>query len=219
MIPIVSFVGKSDSGKTTFLVKLLPELVRRGIRVATVKHDVHGFDVDREGKDSWRHKQAGAHTVVISSPAKAAVIRDVDRDMSLDEVREKLIRDVDIILSEGFKKDVQAKIEIYRKEAHAEPLCTIDDHLIAMVSDDPVNSGVPRFGLDDVRGVADFLEERFLSDKPEASISLRVDGKEIPLNPFVRVFLARAVRGMITSLKGCASPGAIDVHVGPGEIV
>jgi molybdopterin-guanine dinucleotide biosynthesis adapter protein len=218
MIPIVSFVGKSDSGKTTFLVKLLPELVRRGIRVATVKHDVHGFDVDREGKDSWRHKQAGAHTVVISSPDKAAAIRDVDRDMNLDEVREKLIRDVDIILSEGFKKDVQPKIEVYRKEAHAEPLCTLDDHLIAMVSDEPVDRGVPRFGLDDVRGVADFLEERFLSGKPEALISLRVNGKEIPLNPFVRVFLGRAVRGMVTSLKGCASPGAIDIHVGLGEI-
>ncbi|MDP2972779.1 MAG: molybdopterin-guanine dinucleotide biosynthesis protein B, partial [Deltaproteobacteria bacterium] len=88
MIPIISIVGKSDSGKTTFIEKLLPELVRRGYRVATVKHDVHGFEVDREGKDSWRHKQAGAHTVIISSPTKVALIRDVEKDLRLDEIRD-----------------------------------------------------------------------------------------------------------------------------------
>ena len=124
MIPIISIVGKSDSGKTTLIEKLVPELTRRGYRVATVKHDVHGFEVDREGKDSWRHKQAGAHTVVISSPNKVALIRDVEKDFTLDEIREKLIQDVDLILSEGYKKDVQPKIEIFRKEKHKELLCT-----------------------------------------------------------------------------------------------
>lgn len=104
MVPIVSIVGKSDSGKTTLIEKLLPELVRRGYKVATVKHDVHGFDVDRQGKDSWRHKKAGAHTVVISSPTKLALIRDVDHDADLMELRDKYIREVDLILSEGFKK-------------------------------------------------------------------------------------------------------------------
>src|SRR5512134_4143595 len=100
MIPIVSIVGKSDAGKTTLIEKLVPELVRRGYRIATVKHDVHGFEVDREGKDSWRHKQAGAHTVVISSPSKLAVIRDVEMDVTLDMIRERFIHDVDLILSE-----------------------------------------------------------------------------------------------------------------------
>jgi molybdopterin-guanine dinucleotide biosynthesis protein B len=98
MIPIVSIVGKSGSGKTTLIEKLVPELTRRGHRVATVKHDVHGFEVDREGKDSWRHKKAGAHTVVISSPEKAALIRDVERDLNLAEIRDKLIQEVDLIL-------------------------------------------------------------------------------------------------------------------------
>ena len=118
MIPILSIVGKSDSGKTTLIEKLLPELIRRGYRIATVKHDVHGFEVDREGKDSWRHKKAGAHTVIISSPQKVALIRDVEKDLTLDELREKLVQDVDLILSEGYKKDVQPKIEIFRKEKH-----------------------------------------------------------------------------------------------------
>ena len=96
MIPIISIVGKSDSGKTTLIEKLVPELTRRGYRVATVKHDVHGFEVDREGKDSWRHKQAGAHTVVISSPQKIALIRDVEKDSTLDEIRRRWVQDVDL---------------------------------------------------------------------------------------------------------------------------
>ena len=133
MIPIISIVGKSDSGKTTLIEKLVPELTRRGYRIATVKHDVHGFEVDREGKDSWRHKQAGAHTVVISSPKKVALIRDVERDLSLMEIRDKLIRDVDLVISEGYKRDVQPKIEIFRKERHQELLCAKEDNLIAIV--------------------------------------------------------------------------------------
>ena len=165
MIPIVSIVGKSDSGKTTLIEKLLPELTRRGYRIATVKHDIHGFEVDREGKDSWRHKQAGAHTVVIASPNKVALIRDVEKDWSLDEIRGKLIQDVDLILSEGYKKDIQPKIEIFRKEKHRELLCTKEDNLIAIVSNRTFDRGVPCFDLEDVKGLADLIEKEFLPPK------------------------------------------------------
>ena len=165
MIPIISIVGKSDSGKTTLIEKLIPELTRRGYRIATVKRDVHGFEVDREGKDSWRHKQAGAHTVVISSSKKVALIRDVENDLTLEEIREKLIQDVDLILSEGYKKDVQPKIEIFRKEKHKELLCTKEDKLIAVVSNQKFDVGVPSFFLDDIRGVADFIEKKYLLSK------------------------------------------------------
>ena len=145
MIPIISIVGKSDSGKTTLIEKLLPELTRRGYRVATVKHDVHGFEVDREGKDSWRHKRAGAHSVVISSPNKVALIRDVERDLSLEEIGEKFIQDVDLIISEGYKKDTQPKIEVFRKGKHKELLCTKEDNLIAIVSTRSLISGLHVF--------------------------------------------------------------------------
>src|SRR3990170_4407238 len=97
MIPIVSIVGTSDSGKTTLLEKLIPELIKKGYRVATIKHDVHGFDVDREGKDSWRHKKAGARTTIISSPEKIAVISDTDKDMTLEEIRARYIQDENLI--------------------------------------------------------------------------------------------------------------------------
>ena len=213
MIPIISIVGKSDSGKTTFIEKLVPELVRRGYRVATVKHDVHGFEVDREGKDSWRHKQAGAHTVIISSPTKVALIRDVEKDLRLDEIRDKLVQDVDLILSEGYKKDVQPKIEIFRTEKHKELLCTKEDNLVAIVSDKEFDVGVSCFFLDDIKGVADFIEKEFLKSKKEEQITLRVDGRTIPLKPFIKDFLLGSIKGMVRSLKGCEKPKKIEIQI------
>jgi molybdopterin-guanine dinucleotide biosynthesis protein B len=162
MVPIVSIVGKSDSGKTTLIEKLIPELIRRGYQVATVKHDVHGFDVDRQGKDSWRHKKAGAHTVVISSPTKLALIRDVDHDAALTELRNEYIRDVDLILSEGFKKNDQPKIEVFRKEMHRDLLCTKEDNLLAVATNQPLAMDIPCFDLNDAQGLVDLIEEKFL---------------------------------------------------------
>jgi molybdopterin-guanine dinucleotide biosynthesis protein B len=214
MIPIISIVGKSDSGKTTLIEKLVPELTRRGHRVATVKHDTHEFEVDREGKDSWRHKQAGAHTVVISSPKKVALIRDVERDLALEEIREKLIQDVDLILSEGYKKDIQPKIEIFRKEKHQELLCTREDNLIAIVSDRTFDIDVPCFDLEDITGVASFIEKEFIKSKKEEDISLKLNGKVIPLSPFVKSFLVHTIKGMLSSLKGCDTTKRIQIQIG-----
>ena len=213
MVPIVSIVGKSDSGKTTLIEKLVPELTRRGYRVATVKHDVHGFEVDREGKDSWRHKRAGAHTVVISSPKKAALIRDVERDLSLAEIRDKMIRDVDLILSEGYKKDVQPKIEIFRKEKHQELLCTQEDNLIAIVSDQTFDVGVPCFDLEDMNGLSGFIETEFLKAGKGKEVSLEVGGKPIPLSPFVTDFMTKTIKGMLSALKGCDPAGRIEIRI------
>jgi len=166
MIPIVSIVGKSGSGKTTLIEKLIPELVRRGYKIATVKHDVHGFEVDREGKDSWRHKKAGAHTVVISSPLKLALIRDVDHDADLTELRDRYIADVDLILSEGFKKNKYPKIEVFRPEMHRDLLCTKEDDLVAIATNRPLPSDVPCFDLNDAPGLVDLIEKRFLKKSP-----------------------------------------------------
>ena len=174
---------------------------------------MHGFEVDREGKDSWRHKQAGAHTVVISSPNKIALIRDVEKDLTLDEIREKLIQDVDLILSEGYKKDVQPKIEIFRKEKHKELLCTKEDHLVAIVSNQKFNVGVPCFGLEEMEGLSNFVEKEFLQSKREREVSLNVDGKPIPLSPFVREFLTKTVKGMLSSLKGCETSDRIEIYI------
>ncbi len=213
MVPILSIVGKSEIGKTTLIEKLLPELTRRGYRVATVKHDVHGFEVDREGKDSWRHKQAGAHTVVISSPQKMALIRDVEKDLSLEEIRDRFIRDVDLLLSEGYKKDVQPKIEVFRKGKYEDLLCSKEDHLVAIVSDQSFDVGVPCFSLNDIRGVADFIEKSFLAGKRRREVVLKVNGRTIPLNTFVRGYLSNTVKGMLASLKGCDNPRDIELRI------
>jgi molybdopterin-guanine dinucleotide biosynthesis protein B len=216
MIPIISIVGKSDSGKTTLIEKLLPELIHRGYRVATVKHDTHGFEVDREGKDSWRHKKAGAQTVIISSPNKVALIQDVEKDLTLEEIREKLIQGVDLILSEGYKKDIQPKIEVFRKEKHKELLCTKEDNLITIVSNQKFNIGVHCFGLEDMKGLADFIEKKFLKSKGEEGITLKVDGRTIPLKPFIRDFLSGSIKGMVSSLKDCEKPKKIEIKIEGG---
>ncbi len=160
MIPLVSVVGKSDAGKTTLLEKLIPELKRRGYRVATVKHDAHSFEIDQPGKDTWRHRQAGADVVVISSKDKMAIIRRVDEEMSLLQIAD-MITGVDIILTEGFKRGPAPKIEVSRREKSTELLCTAEE-LVAIATDQHFDLPVPQFGLDDAVGLVDTLESRFL---------------------------------------------------------
>ena len=162
MPPIVSIVGKSDAGKTTLLEKLVAELKARGYRIGTIKHNVHGFDIDHRGKDSWRHKQAGAHTVAISSPTKVALVKDVETEETLNSLATKYFQDVDIILTEGYKKEDKPKIEVFRSQVHETPLCKGDEHLVALVSDTNLDLSVPRFEVDDIKGLAGFVEQRFL---------------------------------------------------------
>jgi molybdopterin-guanine dinucleotide biosynthesis protein B len=168
MVPIISFVGKSGTGKTTFLEQVVAELKRRGRRVAVIKHDVHGFEIDQPGKDSWRYAQAGADAVVISSPDKFALIQRVPRERTIDELA-ALLHDADLVLTEGYKRGPKPKIEISRAAAQPrldwvsrELLCSADE-LVALVTDQefpdrPDLATVPRFALDDVAGVADLLE-------------------------------------------------------------
>lgn len=163
MIPILSIVGKSDVGKTTLLEKVVAELTSRGYRIATIKHDAHSFDIDHQGKDSWRHKQAGASLTIISSPAKLALVTDTDHDHSLAEIRDKFVRGVDLILTEGYKREVHPKIEVFRRELYSELLCREDDNLVAVAGDplDPPRD-VPLFDLKSPGPLCDFIEERFL---------------------------------------------------------
>ena len=158
--PVVCIVGKSGSGKTTLMERLIPELKRMGLKVGSIKHDVHGFEMDQPGKDSWRHKQAGSKTSIISSPERIGMVMDVDHDHSLDELA-LFFPGVDIILAEGYKRKDKPKVEIFRSEVHSQPLCRNDKTLIALMTDTDVDLGVSRFSTNDVRGLAVFLSERF----------------------------------------------------------
>ncbi len=161
-IPVVSVVGKGDSGKTTLLEKLIRELSSRGLRVATVKHHVHDFDIDVPGKDSWRHAKAGATVTMISSPGKLGVVRTVDRERTLPELVEAA-GDVDILLTEGFKRTGEVRIEVLRRARSEEPVCAAEE-LWAIVTDssEAAPAGVPVFALDDARGLADAIVRTFL---------------------------------------------------------
>jgi molybdopterin-guanine dinucleotide biosynthesis adapter protein len=161
-IPIISIVGKSGSGKTTLVEKLIPELKKRGYRVGTIKHNVHGFQIDHEGKDSWRHKKAGADLTIISSAHQIALIEDVNGDMSIDEIREKYIKNVEIILSEGFKGNPFPKIEVYRSALKRDLLCKKEDNLLGIASDTDINIGVPCFDINDAKSIVDLIEKKLL---------------------------------------------------------
>lgn len=164
VVPVVSIVGRSNAGKTTFLEKLIRELKRRGYRVGTIKHYEHDFDIDMPGKDSWRHAQAGSDVTVISSPQKLAFVRRVEAELSLDEII-SLMPPVDIVLTEGYKHEHKPKIEVWRGAAPHE-LLSVTDELIALVTDHPSDElPVPQFCCDDAAGVADLLESRYISVK------------------------------------------------------
>lgn len=156
--PIISFVGHSGSGKTTFIEKLIPLLVETGMKVAVIKHDVHGFEMDKPGKDTWRHKKAGAAATMISSPQRIGLVMDADYDHQPHELA-AMFGFADLILTEGFKREAYPKLEVFRPEATGDPvpLCRDDPQLLAIVSDSDPAGKTPRFRLDDVRGVADFL--------------------------------------------------------------
>lgn len=161
-IPIISIVGKSNSGKTTLLEKLIGELTGRGRRVATIKHNRHGFNIDHEGKDSYRYKKAGAQITVVSSPHQLALVSDVDHDHSFDEIRDRFISGVDMILTEGFKVNDYPKIEVYRAELKRDLISKKEDGLIAVAADVKLNVDVPCFDLNDAAAIADFIEKNFL---------------------------------------------------------
>ncbi len=163
MIPIVSVVGKSNSGKTTLIEKMIEKLVERGYRVATIKHNRHGFDIDHEGKDSWRHKKAGARLTLLASPEKVALIEDTGTDLGIGELRDRYINNVDIILTEGFKGNPYPKIEVFRSVMKRELLSSEDANLIAVASDVPVETDANLFDINDIEGIIDMVEELFLS--------------------------------------------------------
>ena len=159
-VPVISIVGKSGVGKTTALERVIREIKQRGYRVGTVKHDTHGFEMDKPGKDSWRHAQAGSDAVVVSGPRKMALIRKTDEEVPLEEIVE-LMGDIDLVITEGYKRGDKPKIEVSRLERGSELLCQPEE-LIGIMADYPVNMPVPIFALEDAAGVVDLLEQLYL---------------------------------------------------------
>ncbi len=172
---IISITGRSGSGKTTFLEKLIPYLKRKGYSIGVMKHAHCGVDMDKKGKDSWRHKNAGAAATLVISPGLISMVKDykepdtIEHDPSYNiesttiESVKHYLSDMDLVIVEGFKYALLPKLEIFRVGAgHDSPLFLGDKNLVAFISDSDYYTTVPRFGLDDVQTVADFIEKKYI---------------------------------------------------------
>jgi molybdopterin-guanine dinucleotide biosynthesis protein B len=212
MVPIVCVVGKSGVGKTYVIEKLVAELKRRGYQVATIKHSASGFDLDHEGKDTWRYAQADSDTVAISSPQKIAVIRKVDHDHTLAELQRFIGPDFDIVLAEGFKQDKAPKIEVHRKEFGPDLLCAKEE-LLAIATDEKLKIDVPQYSLEDAPRLVDLIEERFFDREKEDTVTLFVNEEMVPVNPFVRSIITKTMVGMVSALKKVSQATSIDISI------
>ena len=164
MIPVISLVGYSNSGKTTVLVEIISELKSRGYKVATIKHHGGDFDIDHEGKDTYRHMESGAVTKILSSPNKFALISKVEKEKTLDQLIE-YVEGVDIIITEGFKNENKAKIEVFRQANKKERIKGIEKELLAVISDDEITDKVVKFSFENIKGIADFIEDGYVLEK------------------------------------------------------
>ena len=159
--PVFIFVGHSNAGKTTFVEKLIPELTRRGRRVATIKHAHHKVELDTEGKDSWRYKRAGAAMSMLVTTSALQLVADAAERREPSQLAGRFLGEADVVLAEGFSHAEGPKIEVLRRASGKPPRCAIGDGLIAIVTDcDEVYPELPHFALDDAAGVADFLLRR-----------------------------------------------------------
>ncbi|QXE92853.1 molybdopterin-guanine dinucleotide biosynthesis protein B [Geomonas subterranea] len=164
-VKAVSFVAKSGTGKTTLLEKVIVHLKERGYKVGVIKHDAHRFDIDHPGKDSHRLTAAGADTMLISSPEKLAIVKKHTQSPPIEELIGTYFGDMDIVVTEGFKKSGMPKIEVNRQERSTSLLCrgeNYDPTLVAVASDGELDLDVPVLDLNDPCAVADFIEETFL---------------------------------------------------------
>jgi molybdopterin-guanine dinucleotide biosynthesis adapter protein len=158
---VIGIAGWSGAGKTTLLTRIIPCLTARGMRVSTIKHAHHNFDVDQPGKDSHTHREAGATEVLVSSANRWALMHEMrgEGEMALDALLAKLSL-VDLVLVEGFKQQAHPKLEVYRAVVGKPLLHPQDQNIVAIASDGKVEASVPVVSLDDIEAVADILVDR-----------------------------------------------------------
>jgi molybdopterin-guanine dinucleotide biosynthesis protein B len=201
MRSIISIVGKSSAGKTTLLEKLIVELKQRGYKVAIVKHSHHKDDLDTAAKDTWRFTKAGSALSAINSLDHLAIYRHIDNFFDPQEISNFILWDYDIMLTEGFKGSHYPKIEVHRSEQGKE-LLTDPEHLLAVVTDEPLDIDVPQFSRDNVAGIADIIEKTIISQNIENDVDLVVNGTYTPISPSLKNLLSRTLIAMIPNPQG-----------------
>ena len=201
MHPVISIVGKSDSGKTTVLEGLITELKQRGYRVAVIKHSVGDFELDTVNKDSWRFSQAGSEISAISSAHKLAIFKHLEHDFGPQELSHFISWDYDLVMTEGFKQHSYPKIEVHRKE-QGKDLISPPEQLLAVITDEPLEVDVPQFSRNEVQKIADLIENTMLAQQKENNIDLLINGNHTPINPSFGNLLTRTLLAMVSGLKG-----------------
>jgi len=219
MVPVIAVVGKSGSGKTTLLTRLIQELKQRGFRVGAIKHSHHPFDLDRQGKDSWRLLQAGAEGVAFASSSQVAVLRGVKAELTVDELVALYLGSVDLVLVEGYREAPLPKIEVVRDGG---TLFSPKEQLLAIIGEGGAPGlDVPRFSPEDVQGLADFVVERFLQPDPSRAqgkaVTLLVNGRFVSLEGPVREIFRAVILGLIGVLKGSEVPRRVQILIGEDE--
>ena len=163
MPPVLVLIGKPNCGKTTLIEKLIPALVDKGLRVGTIKHHHGDIQMDTPGKDTWRHKQAGAQVVLLSSPVGIGLIEDTGADTPVEDLVSHYCQNVDLVIAEGYKWSTLPKIEVFRSTVYDEPMQEPGETLIAMVSDVEVRQGLPWFKNDDIDSLVEFILNKIVN--------------------------------------------------------
>jgi len=210
MPPIVSIVGRSKSGKTTLIEKLIVELKARGYRVATVKHTHSNMTAPESDKDSDRHLKAGSETALVTGPDRLIMVKPLTQEFTLEQIAQIIGEDYDLILTEGFKHDDAPKIEVHR-QANALLLPDVKK-LFAIATDEPLDTKARQFSLDDVKGIADLIETGFIKPNKERFLLL-VNDTPIALNAFTKEFVVNVLLGMTKSLKGVDKVGTMKIFL------
>ncbi len=163
---IIGIAGYSGSGKTTLIERIIPLLVAQGLRVSLVKHAHHEFDVDQPGKDSYRHRHAGASEVLVSSSTRWALMHEL-RGTSEPSLQDQLkhLSPCDLVIIEGYKAAAIPKIEVHRRASQAPLLHPDDPHVVAVVTDEELDTPLPQIDLDDAPGVARFIVKFLALDR------------------------------------------------------
>jgi molybdopterin-guanine dinucleotide biosynthesis protein B len=200
MRSIISFVGKSSSGKTTLLEKVIAELKKRGHKVAIVKHSHHKDDLDTAAKDTWRFTKAGSELSAINSLDHLAIYRRMDEFFDPQDIAKYVLWDFDIILTEGFKGSNYPKIEIHRAE-QGDELLTDPKLLIAVVTDKPLAITVPQYAHDDIKGIVDIIEKTAASQEIESELEIIINGEQKTISPKTKQALTRVFKELIPDMK------------------
>ena len=211
-----AIIGASDTGKTTLITALIEEFKKRGLKCGVLKKASHEIELDTAGKDSWRFMEAGARSAAVLTEDRLFLIKRKTASETLLEIALDKFSDVDLLLVEGGKRESAFKKIIRVQNADDHNLISPPEELIAIVSDEPFDSPYPFFLATEVAKLSDFLLT--VLEPLEPVVKVKVDGKVIPLNPFVQVLFDETIRGMVRALKGVPEkPSEIIIQVRKGK--